>query len=1208
MPTRQVRKEITILLSLLIFNCILAASTTNIDYEVRNLTSNLENFKNELSFTLKSGQPMVPYLPIKILLPMGEKFSSIEIEYGGSKEELDNIALEIAKPMLPISSEKTPAYKPPNKFESDIYPEKEYEILGVQRKNGFDILLINLYVYRYNLSQRSLSWFSEVDFKVVSQKDNKLINIQNQFLQLSKKAEIESLVINPELISSYKKEQFRYNRNLPDPDTPFEMIIITDSESAEYFEEYISWKQSHNIQTGLFLISEIENSYDGVDNAEKLRNFIIDAYVTYSDTDTPLEYVLLGGDDEIIPIRGCFGQVGNTIDNSIPCDLYFSCLDGNWDENENGIYGEYAEIEEADLLPEISLGRLPMETETEFNNFFEKTYDYVESLSYSHEIAYMIGENLNWNPVTWGGDYKDEIKTRIEPNSEMKVFSLYQREGNFNAINVKDAINSGLSIINHMGHSNETMVFGQTSSLVNSYTNTDYGFAYSQGCYPAAFDQMTSGQSECIAEHFVKSEKGLFAFIGNTRYGWYMPGSTDGASQFYDRAFFDALYLEDIKELGKALDYSRVELVNEALSEGVMRWCYYEMVLFGDPSIAIKETEGIFPYLEPANITYDDIEGDNDGSINPDEVVNLDIGVKNLPDWQDAESVYAKIYFSDSTVEILQDSVFYGDISSGETAYSEPFKFEIPAESGYESIEYTLKIVADVGANNIFEKEYVLSFDISFYQTSWPWQPDNNVLANPILVDFNQDGLKDILVMESDAKINLLDHNAQQIQGFPWLNNENVIKSAAIGDLNNDSYPDLVYCGHDGMIEAISNNGNTLFQYDSETQQNLTPVIADINGDNSKEVITLGMDKNLYVFNNQGQILPDFPIELSHTSMAEIASADLDENGKNEIIISTLDGYLHVFNDEGLDLNGFPINFNSSLTTPIILDNLNIVVSAGEIVYTISPEGEIIHQKDIGNSIAGSVICADFDNDESLEIAFNTQNGFLYLMEQNGDILDGFPQDLGSYAINPPLAVDMNADDNVDIISFTAFNKMYAFNNDGSEMVFSPIDINISGNLPASIDDIDEDGDYDIFSGSSVNIYAIDIKTAKGLKMPWRTYRGNYARTGYYGDNELSSAPNQVVGNEFALNLRNYPNPFNPSTKICFELADKTIRTKKISIFNLKGQKIRTLFSESNIQSRSHSTVWDGKDENMKSVASGLYFYQIKIKNQEKTGRCLLLK
>lgn len=75
---------------------------------------------------------------------------------------------------------------------------------------------------------------------------------------------------------------------------------------------------------------------------------------------------------------------------------------------------------------------------------------------------------------------------------------------------------------------------------------------------------------------------------------------------------------------------------------------------------------------------------------------------------------------------------------------------------------------------------------------------------------------------------------------------------------------------------------------------------------------------------------------------------------------------------------------------------------------------------------------------------------------------------------------------------------------------------------------------------------------------------------------------------------QNYPNPFNPETQIRYVLPQAT--HVKLVLYNVLGQEVRTLVDED--QTPGIKTVrWDGKDENGKDVASGVYFYKIQAGN-----------
>ncbi len=437
-----------------------------IDIEEPKIVNN--QFENSLPRIQDPGYPMVPYIPVKLLIPMGEKYDSFTLSFSGTHSIRSNQYIEPALNQQPLSG----AFVNNTDIDLSIYeqnrqfPTVNYEVLGTQRMKGYDLLLVNIYPYKYNPVSEEITWYDRAEFSFSSSSDLERREIQNSFLldKSEVKERISTQVINPEELWSYRKLSASSGRDLADPDDPYTMVVITDSQREPYFSELLTKRNNQGIITGLFLIEDIYAIYEGENNAAKVRNFIIDAYTTYAGTDTPLEYVLLGGDDEIVPNRGCYGQVGWTVDNNIPCDLYYSNLDGDWNANDNSIYGE--QDDDVDMLPEVAIGRIPAETEQEFANFFNKTFFYEDNITISDEIAYMVGENLNWNPLTWGGDYKDEVAPIIDEN--VHIFTLYDREGTYSSQAVKDAINSGVSIINHMGHSNESIVFGQNLGMVST--------------------------------------------------------------------------------------------------------------------------------------------------------------------------------------------------------------------------------------------------------------------------------------------------------------------------------------------------------------------------------------------------------------------------------------------------------------------------------------------------------------------------------------------------------------------------------------------------------------------------------------------------------------------------------------------------------------------------------------------------------------------
>ncbi|NQV18147.1 MAG: T9SS type A sorting domain-containing protein [Armatimonadetes bacterium] len=104
---------------------------------------------------------------------------------------------------------------------------------------------------------------------------------------------------------------------------------------------------------------------------------------------------------------------------------------------------------------------------------------------------------------------------------------------------------------------------------------------------------------------------------------------------------------------------------------------------------------------------------------------------------------------------------------------------------------------------------------------------------------------------------------------------------------------------------------------------------------------------------------------------------------------------------------------------------------------------------------------------------------------------------------------------------------------------------------------------------------------------------------------EPTYSPDEIL-NAFKAKLhQNNPNPFNPETKIIFDLPEAG--RVKLEIYNIKGQKVKTLLDCHMNQGRSE-LIWNGRDENDQSVSSGVYFYRLKAGNFEKSKKMVLLK
>ncbi|MBC8456045.1 T9SS type A sorting domain-containing protein, partial [bacterium] len=121
-----------------------------------------------------------------------------------------------------------------------------------------------------------------------------------------------------------------------------------------------------------------------------------------------------------------------------------------------------------------------------------------------------------------------------------------------------------------------------------------------------------------------------------------------------------------------------------------------------------------------------------------------------------------------------------------------------------------------------------------------------------------------------------------------------------------------------------------------------------------------------------------------------------------------------------------------------------------------------------------------------------------------------------------------------------------------------------------------------VFSGGN----EIEIATAESA----------YFGEGFFSVVELTSA---IIVSDFALH-GNYPNPFNPSTKIVFDVS--ATADIDLTIYNIIGQEVRRL-QNGQLDHGSYQITWDGLDNSGNMVSSGVYFYRMTWTTEEISGQ-----
>ncbi len=538
------------------------------------------------------GDPALPAFGLSLLLPYQTK-GNIKTIKG------EPIKIKLEAPVYPIQQQY-----PLSKIDSaikqtgpnfDVYSLKQYPTKSFQNQRtefyrGHSIFTAVINPIKYLPKENAILYYPEIKVVVNSvnyQSTNLTANYRSD--EATKKM-LSTFVQNKDEINSYPEVTPSRDRE------NYDYLIVAYPDYVNQFQVLADYKNSLGLKTKIYTTEYIYQNSDGADNQEKIRNFIIDQY-----QNNGISYLLLAGDADKVPERGFAVMIDQYPDDDIACDLYYSNLDGTWNDNNNNLWGEW---NEKDLIGELAVGRAAVGTTTEAQNFVHKQIMYQQSpVVEDLTKGLMVGEDLGWTP--WGKDYMEEIRlgstnwgyTTVGIPDQINVETLYDKDANWSAGQLFNKLNSGQNLVFHLGHANVNYVmkFYNNSVTDGNFTNNGVNHGYyiinTQGCYCNSFDnRSTEGQTlsyDAVSEKLTDLANGPVCFIGNTRYGWGSGQDTNGASQHLQREFNDAIYAENITAIGDAHQKSKTDTAPFVTPTSVLLWSYYENTLMGDPTLDI---------------------------------------------------------------------------------------------------------------------------------------------------------------------------------------------------------------------------------------------------------------------------------------------------------------------------------------------------------------------------------------------------------------------------------------------------------------------------------------------------------------------------------------------------------------------------------------------------------------------------------------------
>ncbi|MBL8025649.1 MAG: hypothetical protein JNL74_04525 [Fibrobacteres bacterium] len=531
----------------------------------------LENFS-------VSGLPVVPYMPVRWMIPENAVFDSLVVRVL-SCTTLTVAQLKRGSPVIPALPT---GFDEGTLFRGSAYPGKYAEAVTVQIKRGVRMVMGNIFPVQASLLRNVVTAARGVEVTV-------------HFTRRSGRSTALPKIASGGLCGN--------------GDTVPYVIITSDSIKNATgipftFDSLLVQRKKQGLKGCIVTVESIDGSYTGADKQEKIRNFIRDAYSKWK-----TEYVVLGGDINVVPQRyvmpnGYFAPDGNVDPSHIPTDAYYACLDGGFNRDGDTCWAEATDGDDSgmvDILQEVYIGRISGKNALKVSNHIGKilAYERIPGSNTYMKRAFFAGESLGFGGASQYADSSlDELRfgstkyyTTVGFNSAsgVETVPLYESPGKlfYNSDIYLRVMRDSFSVYVSYGHSypRKMMKLNSSDTLFFGVKQQCFPILYSEGCEAGMYDYPTD---DCVSEAFTTgSKRGFCAILSNSRVSYAASNSTDGAIHRYARHFWNTYFSGNSSKLGVMLAETR-EANASKINSFAMRHCQFTMHLFGDPFMSVR--------------------------------------------------------------------------------------------------------------------------------------------------------------------------------------------------------------------------------------------------------------------------------------------------------------------------------------------------------------------------------------------------------------------------------------------------------------------------------------------------------------------------------------------------------------------------------------------------------------------------------------------
>ena len=463
-------------------------------------------------------------------------------------------------------------------------------------------------------------------------------------------------------------------------------------------------------------------------------------------------------------------------------------------------------------------------------------------------------------------------------------------------------------------------------------------------------------------------------------------------------------------------------------------------------------------------------------------------------------------------------------------------------------------------------------------QESWF---DVGLYAYPWFSDLDADGDTDLLVGRDGYGFYYYQNVGtntnwtwiQTISQFSGLGQSTYWNSPCLVDLTGDGKQDLVHGTASGPLRYYRNTGTlaqaswsevtSLFGGVMDVGGASNPIFIDFDDDGDLDLLSGSQMGDIKYYENTGNAsgpawMPNHSrfSSIDHSIYSAVAAGDLDADGEVDLVVGDLSGNLYYHRNTG---------------TSFVLESAEFS----------------------GINVGGwsSPRLYDIDQDGDLDLCVGREDGQISYYENSGTVLDAIwtedatffsGLDIGSNAV---LTLgDINLDGVLDMLVGESFRAVTYFSYEHGTWVEYPDSLSgftFGQNAAPALADLNGDGDLDLTVGN---------------------YEGTFS---YFENLNAVSVGTESVHPNTSRMYAAYPNPFNPSVTIRYEL-NETMHTT-LTIYDLRGTRIKTLLDESKAFG-THKVEWTGLNGQGLQVEAGVYLVVLEEGGISQTQKITYLK